>query len=108
MNTFQNFRNLLTCNEDDVELKLGAVNVIYSWNDDDPNPIPSQHTTRGVKNLKLIGAVREIPAALDNTTRVDITIGNVSIPNSKSTVYWCRTVRFNQPPTKHHIVKIGM
>ena len=92
----------------DIELKLGAVKLIYSWNDVDPNPVPSRHTTRGVKTVRLVGAVREFPAALENTTRFDITTGNVSIPNTKSTVYWCRTIRFNQPATKHHIVKIGM
>ena len=81
--------------------------VIYSWNDVDPDPVPSQHTTRGVKNMKLIGATREFPAAIQNTIRFDITAGNVSVPNTKSTVYWCRTIRYNQPATKHHIVRYG-
>ena len=90
-----------------MEITVGAVKVIYSWNDADPDPVPSRHITRGVKNLKVVGAVREFPVALENTTRIDITAGNVSIPNTKSTVYWCRTIRFNQPATKHHIVRFG-
>ena len=98
---FHLFRQLLTCDTNDIELTLGAVKVISSWNDADPDPVPSKHITRRVKNLKLVGALKEFPAVLEDTTRIDITAGNVSVSNTKSTVYWCRTIRFHQPATKH-------
>ena len=101
------FRQLQTCDVNDMEITVGAVKIIYSWNDADPDTVPLQHITRGVKNLKLVGATREFPAALENTTQIAITAGSVSVPNTKSTVYWCRTIRINQPATKHHIVKFG-
>ena len=90
-----------------MEITVGAVKIIYSWNDADPDPTPSQHITRGVKYLKLVGATKEFPAALEDTTRMDFTMGNIAVPNNVSTIYWCRTIRFIQPATKQHVVRIG-
>ena len=89
-----------------MEITVGAVKIIYSWNDADPDPTPSQHTTRGVKYLKLVGATKEFPAALEDTTQMNFTMGNIAVPND-ATIYWCRTFRFNQPVTKQHVVRIG-
>ena len=98
---------LLTCDERDAEIVFGAVKVVYSWNDNDPNPIPQKHMTRGVKSVKLIGTRKEFPAALENSQEIEFRMGNVSIPNTADTIYWCKTIPFTQPATKQHIIKFG-
>ena len=101
-------RQLLTCDERDAEIVFGAMKLIYSWNDNDPiNQVPLKHITRGFKSVKLIGSRMEFPAALENSQNIEFRMGNVTVPNTDNTVYWCKTIPFAQPATKHHVIKFG-
>ena len=100
-------RKVETCDERDRSILSGTTKVVYSWSNSDPNPTPLKHVTKGFQNVNLIGAKTDFsPSVTSNTTVVEFTMGNISIPNEAS-VYWCRTIRYTQPAQKNHVIKIG-
>ena len=100
---------MLTCDDNDRDIEFGTTKVIYSWNDDDPINKPLQHTTRGTTSVNFIGAMRDFSLAdlPADTQTVQFTMGDLVVPHDTDTTYWCRTMRFNQPATKHHVIRIG-
>ncbi|KAI6652253.1 DBH-like monooxygenase protein 1 precursor [Oopsacas minuta] len=110
--TIEFCRKLETCDEDyrDRNIVAGTTKVVFSWNNNDPNPNPLQHGTRGTMNVNFIGAPRPefYPSDLPADTQIlEFKMGNITIPHDTDTTYWCRTLRLDQPATKHHVIQIG-
>ncbi|OQV12673.1 putative DBH-like monooxygenase protein 1 [Hypsibius exemplaris] len=113
--TVRAVRALDTCDPQDRPFTQSTLRIIYAYHTSDPiNPQTiTKHTQRGVRSVLF-----HSPSFWINRTDVlnvkpqqrlqqmDIQVDKVSIPASRSTLYWCKLIRLPVIDQKYHIISV--
>jgi len=109
--TFRFWRDLETCDDDDVPILEGTTRVIYSYHPEDPSSTHAMDyhgpTRRGTKSLLLLDPPdNESPAKPLNSTvqNLDYLNGNFKVP-ATDTFYHCSTFALPDLGGKNHVIR---